>query len=145
MALQYLQSQQRQKKGNSFLGTLGTLATLGGMATGIPWLSALGTFSSGADALINGGSGGNSASVAKQTGGALGNVLSGLKDIWPSITDNNIAKTEEQQATDKMQRIAEKTGASTANPEWDWSPFSSAGSSWITGGPRWRNGQYVIY
>ncbi len=89
--------------------------------------------------MINGGSSGNSGNVIKETGGALGNVLNGLKDIWPSITDNNIAKTQEQQATDKMHKIAEKTGESTANtPEfiknlgkdytdsngnlWEWDP-----------------------
>ena len=105
MALQYVQPRQQQKKSNSFLSTLGTLATLGGIVTGSPFLGALGTFSSGADALINGGSSGNSGNVIKETGGALGNVLNGLKDIWPSITDNNIAKTQEQQATDKMQKI----------------------------------------
>ena len=144
MALQYVQSRQPQRR-NSILGTIGTLATLGGMATGIPWLGALGTFASGTDALINGGGSGNSGNVVKETGGALGNVLNGLKDIWPSITDNNIAKTQEQQATDKMQKIAEKTGESTANPELDGSFIPSVGSSWISGGPRWRNGKYVMY
>ena len=110
MALQYVQSRQPQRR-NSILGTIGTLATLGGIATGSPFLSALGTFSSGTDALLNGGGGGNSGNVIKETGGALGNVLNGLKDIWQKPTDNNIAKTPVQQAKDKMQRIVDKTGA----------------------------------
>ena len=158
MALQYVQSRQPQRR-NSILGTIGTLATLGGIATGSPFLSALGTFSSGTDALLNGGGGGNSGNVIKETGGALGNVLNGLKDIWQKPTDNNIAKTPVQQATDKMKKIAEKTGetdasssvraSSTNTPEfiknlgkdytdsngnlWEWDP---KGGCFGTGGHR---------
>ena len=114
MALQYVQSRQPQRR-NSILGTIGTLATLGGMATGLPWLGALGTFASGTDALINGGGSGNSGNVVKETGGALNELLKGLKDAPSSITDNNIAKTPVQQATDKMKKIAEKTGETDAS------------------------------
>ena len=144
MALQYVQSRQ-QKRGNSILGTLGTLATLGGMAFGVPWLSALGTVSSGADALINGGGGSSSGSVAQETGGALGTVLNGLKDIWTKPTDNNIAKTQEQQAADKIQSIGEKSGTAKTS---SWPSLYGQDyitPSWVTGGPRYRDGGFVIY
>ena len=133
MALQYVQPRQQQRKSNSILGTLGTLATLGGMAFGVPWLSALGTVSSGADALINGGGGSSSGSVAQETGGALGTVLNGLKDVWEKPTDNNIAKTQEQQAADKIQSIGEKSGTAKTS---SWPPY---GQDYVdSNGIRWE-------
>jgi len=56
-------------KGSSPLGTLGTLAGIAGMATGNPWLSAIGA---GASAL-GGGSG---------AGGALASAI-GAAGCWP--------------------------------------------------------------
>ena len=119
MALTTMQAPQGQKK-RSTLGTLGILAGLGGAAFGVPLLTTLGTAMSGADALINGGSGGDTGSVAKQTGGALNDVLSGLKDVWLKPTDNNIAKTKEQQAADKIQSIGEKSGTAKTS---SWPPY----------------------
>ena len=132
MALQYVQSRQ-QKRGNSILGTLGTLATLGGTAFGVPWLSALGTFFGGANTLMNGGGSGSSGSVAQETGSALGTVLSGLKDIWTKPTDNNIAKTQEKQAADKIQSIGEKSGTAKTS---SWPPY---GQDYVdSNGIRWE-------
>lgn len=41
-------------KGSSPLGNIGTLAQIGGMAFGVPWVSALGMGMNAADGLING-------------------------------------------------------------------------------------------
>ena len=47
MSVQYV-------KGSSPLGSIGTIAQLGGMALGVPWVSALGMGMNAADGLING-------------------------------------------------------------------------------------------
>ncbi|MBQ3399556.1 MAG: hypothetical protein IJG51_11760 [Synergistaceae bacterium] len=47
MSVQYV-------KGSSPLGSLGTIAQIGGMAMGVPWVSALGMGMNAADGLING-------------------------------------------------------------------------------------------
>ena len=48
MAVQYV------KGGNGFLGGLGTLAQIGGLATGTPWVSALGMGMNAVDGMVNG-------------------------------------------------------------------------------------------
>ena len=47
MSVQYV-------KGSSPLGSIGTIAQIGGMALGVPWVSALGMGMNAADGLING-------------------------------------------------------------------------------------------
>ena len=47
MAVQYV-------KGSRPLGNIGTIAQLGGMALGVPWVSALGMGMNAADGIING-------------------------------------------------------------------------------------------
>ena len=93
MSLQYIQPQQTQQKSSGILGTLGMLATLGGTALGMPWLSTLGMGMSGVDSLMNGGgSSTGSTQAAVKTGGALGELLKGIKTgTWENPADGNPA------------------------------------------------------
>lgn len=93
MSLQYIQPQQTQQRSGGILGTLGMLATLGGTALGMPWLSTLGMGMSGVDSLMNGGgSSAGGTQAAKQTGGALSELLKGIKTgTWENPADGNPA------------------------------------------------------
>ena len=133
MSLRAIQPQQAQRKSGGILGTLGALASLGGMAFGVPWLGALGMGMQGVDNILNGGS---SMGTAQAATGAMNTVVNGLKDIWNNPSEGNIAKTEQQQAEEKIAKAVDN--ASTANG-WDRyykSPFPK-GSNWING---WGSG-----
>ena len=138
--------QQQQKKSNGILGTLGTIATLGGTLTGQPWLSALGMGMQGANAMMNGDT---STDTATKTSGALNEVLSGLKDIWSTPTDDNPAKSEAKNAMDKLKKIANKASSGSGTPIADVSntigqaevPINT-GQSWDTNGGCWGTGGY---
>lgn len=95
---------QAQSKGGGILGTLGTLATLGGAAFGVPWLGAVGTGMKAADTLMNGNS---SYSDQAQATGDLGEVLNGVLNSLglAKLSDNNIAKSAEEQAKEKIRTI----------------------------------------
>ena len=97
---------QQQKKQNGILSSLGTLAAIGGAVTGQPWLSALGTGMKGADSLMNGGgSSGGSNSGQSQVGESLKYFKELLDSKGESLTDNNLAKSGQQNAQDKAQKI----------------------------------------
>ena len=68
-----------ERKKDNTLGMLGTLASVAGMATGQPWLSALGAGMQGANSMMNGD---RSMQTAQKTSGAMSELLSGLKDAW---------------------------------------------------------------
>ncbi|MBQ7220817.1 MAG: hypothetical protein IJS28_07550 [Synergistaceae bacterium] len=107
MSLTYVKPQQQQKSGG-ILGTLGTLASIGGMAFGQPWLSALGMGMSGVDSLMNGGSSsGGSTQAAKQTGGALSELLKGIKTGWENPAAGNIGSGQPGDDTKVLQKIRE--------------------------------------
>ncbi len=86
------------KRQNNTLGILGTLAAIGGMAAGQPWLGALGTGMQGMNAIMNGNS---NMSTANATNTSLSAMLDKLKNIWKNPADDNIAKTEQQNAQKK--------------------------------------------
>ena len=108
-----IQVQQQQKKSNGILSGLGMLATLGGTLTGQPWLSALGMAANGANAMMNGDS---STDTVTKTSGALNEVLTGLKSVWSKPTDNNPAKSEAKNTTDKInEALGTNSGTSSGN------------------------------
>ena len=74
------------ERGPGILSNLGDFATLGGMLTGQPWLTALGSGMKATDSLLYGGgsSGGNSIDAL----GKLYEVISG----WKNPASGNIAK-----------------------------------------------------
>ena len=74
------------KGGPGILSNLGNLAALGGMVTGQPWLTALGTGMKATDTLINGSSDADSQTDALEK---LKNVITG----WKNPASGNIAKT----------------------------------------------------
>ena len=78
MAVQYV------KENNNFLGALGGLATLGGMLTGQPWLSALGTGLGAANSIMNGNA---TQGDVQSLGDILKNIIS-----WKNPASGNIAK-----------------------------------------------------
>ena len=98
------------KQKNNTLGMLGTLAAIGGMATGQPWLSALGTGMRGINAMMNGDS---NMETGEKTDEAFNKVLDKLKNIWKNPADNNIAKTDQQNTVEKAQDILGQTGTGT--------------------------------
>ena len=115
MSLTYHPSQQQQKS-SGILGTLGTLATLGGMAFGVPWLGAIGTGMKAADTLMNGNS---SYSDQAQATGNLGEVLNGVLGGLGlrKLSDNNIAKSAEEQAKEAAGRIV--NGGNSKEIDWN--------------------------
>ena len=72
------------KGGPGILSNLGNLAALGGMVTGQPWLTALGTGMKATDTLINGSSDADSQTDALEK---LKNVITG----WKNPASGNIA------------------------------------------------------
>ena len=72
------------KGGPGILSNLGNLATLGGMVTGQPWLTALGTGMKATDSLINGNGDTDSQTDALEK---LKNVITG----WKNPASGNIA------------------------------------------------------
>lgn len=80
-----------ENKGSGILGNIGSLATLGGLVTGQPWLTALGTGMSTVDGMINPSGGGSSGADA----------LAKLKDVidgWKNPASGNIARTASKAA-----------------------------------------------
>ena len=75
------------QKGRSLLGSLGTLAQIGGMAMGVPWVSALGMGMNTADGLINGYQ-----TPGFQNSNAMQDY-SGLLNVLGGISSGNIAGT----------------------------------------------------
>ena len=73
------------KGGPGILSNLGNLAALGGMVTGQPWLTALGTGMKATDSLINGSGDTDSQTDALEK---LKNVITG----WKNPASGNIAK-----------------------------------------------------
>ena len=73
------------KGGPGILSNLGNLATLGGMVTGQPWLTALGTGMKATDSLINGNGDTDSQTDALEK---LKNVITG----WKNPASGNITK-----------------------------------------------------
>lgn len=123
--------QQPQKKSDNTLGTLGTLASIAGMATGQPWLSALGTGMQGMNAMMNGD---NSVQTTTATSGAMNEILNNLKDVW-----TNPAKTGAKAIKDKVQ---EMTDTELAN-RWAGLPYGSYG--WPPRNGLQPDGSYVMY
>lgn len=71
------------------LSNIGNLASLAGMATGQPWLTALGAGAKFTDGLINGfGNGNNGTSSAEDALGKLKDAITG----WKNPASGNIAK-----------------------------------------------------
>ncbi len=66
--------------GGGFLGGLGTLAQIGGLVTGTPFLTVLGTGMNAADGLINGGGGANSVSSGITAYQDLKDAITGWKN-----------------------------------------------------------------
>lgn len=81
--------------------------------TGQPWLTALGTGASGVDAMMNGDT---SSSTAKETGGALSEVLEGLKEVWKNPADDNPADTPAKSTLKKLGKIANKNSSNATAP-----------------------------
>ncbi len=132
MSVTVTQPRQGQRK-NGILGTLGMLASLGGAAFGVPWLGALGMGMQGANAMLNGDS---SMSTAQAATGAMNDVVNGLKDIWKNPSEGNIAKTEQQQAEEKLAKAVGNAGGGNGWDRYYKSPFPK-GSNWING---WGSG-----
>ena len=78
----------QEQGGGGLLGGLGAIATLGGVLTGNPFLSSLGTGLGTANNILNGGNGQGGIQGGTSWSDILNNILGGL--IKP--TDNNIAK-----------------------------------------------------
>ena len=76
----------QQGGGGGLLGGLGALASIGGVLTGQPWLSALGT--------------GNA-----QSAGDLAGAIGGLINSWKNPVSGNIAKTPYQATADDWARM----------------------------------------
>ena len=94
------------KGGPGILSNLGNLASLGGMVTGQPWLTALGTGMKATDGLING------SNLDTQS-----DALEKLKDVitgWKNPASGNIAK------------VARKA-ANTVSPATDYNELLSRG------------------
>lgn len=98
------------KGGPGILSNLGNFATLGGMITGQPWLTALGTGMKATDSLINGSGNADSQNDA----------LEKLKDVitgWKNPASGNIAKV-----AGKASKVA-----GTASPATDYDELLSRG------------------
>lgn len=85
------------KKKNNMLGGLGTIAQVGGLVTGQPWLTALGTGLSGLNSQMNGGGGNNGDAT-----GALSEILDGLNGAWQMLSSGNIGKVHTKDMTDEQ-------------------------------------------
>ncbi len=109
-----------ERKKDNTLGMLGTIASMAGAAFGMPWLGALGTGMQGANAMMNGDS---RMETANATSGAMNEILDKLKNAWKNPAEGNIAKTEQQNAVEKAQKILGQ-GYSTSwdyyKPNWNW-------------------------
>ena len=86
----------QQGGGGGLLGGLGALASIGGMLTGQPWLSALGTGLNAANGMMNG-----NAQSAGSLAGAIGDLING----WKNPVNGNIAKTPYQATADDWARM----------------------------------------
>lgn len=96
MAVQVIEPQVIKQQ-SGILGTLGNLASLGGMMTGQPWLTALGTGMSGVDTLMNGdGTAASKDEVAKKTGEAWKEIYDRMKARWKNATEDNVTKKKGQ-------------------------------------------------
>ena len=123
---------------NNTLGMLGLLASIGGTAFGMPWLGALGMGMQGINAMMNGDS---SMSTAQKATGGINDLITGLKDVWKNPSEGNIAKTEQQQAADKIADTLGKSSggnigstsagtASTSWPSWGQDYTDASGNRW---------------
>ena len=98
----------QQGGGGGLLGGLGALASIGGVLTGQPWLSALGTGLNAANGMMNGNA---------QSAGDLAGAIGGLINSWKNPVSGNIAKTPYQATDDDWARMYK---SSQQQPMYDW-------------------------
>lgn len=111
------------KGGPGILSNIGNLASLAGMATGQPWLTALGAGAKLTDGMIN-GFGDNGTSGAEDVLGKLKEAMDG----WKNPASGNIARTAGKTAS----------AANSVNPAMSyeelasrWSPSRQPYSQWF--------------